>query len=45
MLTEELKDLPFGAIWQEFCARSDVASGQALISALDTYQATVSGRG
>ena len=44
-LTEELKDLPHGAIWAEFCARMDVPTGQTLIRDLDSYQASVSSRG
>ena len=44
-VTEELKDLPHGAIWAEFCARMDVPTGQTLIKDLDTYQASVSSRG
>ncbi|NRB31758.1 MAG: L-rhamnose isomerase [Rhizobiaceae bacterium] len=43
-LTEELKDLPYGAVWNEFCARSDVATGLPLISDLDAYQASVADR-
>lgn len=45
LLTEELKDLPFAAVWAEFCAREDRPTGQALIGALDRYQASVAGRG
>ena len=45
MLTEEFKDLPFGAIWDEFCARNEAPAGQGLIRALDGYQASVAGRG
>jgi L-rhamnose isomerase len=45
MLTEELKDLPFAAVWNEFCARQDVATGLPLIAELDAYQASVAGRG
>lgn len=45
MLCEELKDLPFGAVWAEFCARNDAPSGQALIKDLDAYQASVASRG
>lgn len=45
MMTEELKDLPFAAVWAEFCARLDVPTGRALITGLETYQATVGGRG
>ncbi|MFY0635201.1 MAG: L-rhamnose isomerase [Vannielia sp.] len=44
MLTEEFKDLPFGAVWAEFCARAEVPAGTALIDRLDAYQASVSGR-
>ncbi|MEM0945951.1 MAG: L-rhamnose isomerase [Pseudomonadota bacterium] len=45
ILTEELRDLPFAEVWQEFCVRMDAASGQHLIAALDTYQNSVAGRG
>ena len=41
MLTEELKDLPFAAVWAEFCARLDAPVGRALITDLDAYQASV----
>ena len=44
-VTEELKDLPHGAIWAEFCARMEVPTGRSLIQSLDTYQASVSSRG
>lgn len=42
-MTEELKDLPFAAIWAEFCARMDAPSGKVLIADLDAYQARVAG--
>lgn len=45
IVTEELKDLPFGSVWSEFCNRMDCPSGQALIRKLDQYQASVSDRG
>ena len=45
LLTEEVKDLPFAAVWAEFCAREDRPTGQALIGALDRYQASVADRG
>ncbi|WP_116130726.1 L-rhamnose isomerase [Tropicimonas sp. IMCC34043] len=45
MMTEELKDLPYGAVWQEFCTRLGVPTGNALISDLDVYQASVADRG
>ena len=44
-LTEEIKDLLFGAVWSEFCARQEVPTGLDLIQRLDTYQASVAGRG
>ncbi|MEM8917203.1 MAG: L-rhamnose isomerase, partial [Pseudomonadota bacterium] len=45
MLTEELKDLPFGAVWREFCARMDVPNGLQLVGELEHYQAAVAPRG
>jgi L-rhamnose isomerase len=45
IVTEELKDLPVGAVWQEFCARNDVPNGLSLISELEAYQAKVATRG
>jgi len=44
-MTEEFKDMPFGAVWNEFATRANVPSGQALITELDRYQDSVSGRG
>jgi L-rhamnose isomerase len=43
--TEEAKDLPFAAVWDEFCARNDVPVGPGLIAGLEAYQAQVAGRG
>ena len=43
-ITEEFKDMPFGAIWNEFSAREDVPNGQPLIKELERYQSSVSGR-
>lgn len=45
MLTEEAKDLPFSAVWSEFCARKDVPQGLGLIGQLEDYQHRVAGRG
>ncbi|WP_323765402.1 L-rhamnose isomerase [Marinovum sp.] len=45
LLTEEIKDLPYGAVWAEFCARAEVPEGLALIETLDRYQASVASRG
>lgn len=44
-MTEEFKDLPFGAVWAEFCERLDRPSGLLLIHELDAYQARVAARG
>ncbi|WP_372921425.1 L-rhamnose isomerase [Roseovarius sp.] len=44
MMTEELKGLPSGAVWDEFCRRMEVPSGQTLISELESYQKRVAGR-
>lgn len=45
MMTEEMKDLPYGAVWSEFCNRMDVPNGLKLIRSLETYQASVTERG
>lgn len=45
LLTEEAKDLPFAAVWAEFCARADVRVGAALIGDLSAYQSRVAERG
>ena len=44
-VTEEFKDMPFGAVWNEFSDRESVPNGQALIKELDRYQDSVAGRG
>ncbi|MDO8881671.1 MAG: L-rhamnose isomerase [Pseudotabrizicola sp.] len=44
ILTEELKDLPFAAVWEEFCTRAGVPVGAALLGDLSAYQASVTGR-
>ena len=43
-ITEELKDLPHGVVWEEFCARHNMPVGQSLIKDLEGYQNSVSGR-
>lgn len=45
ILTEEAKDLPFAAVWEEFCARAGVVSGTALLAELSGYQSRVAARG
>lgn len=44
-MTEEFRDLPFGVVWAEFCARHEAPTGLTLINELDAYQARVAGRG
>ena len=44
-MTEEFRDLPFGAAWGEFCRREERPTGLSLIGELDAYQARVAGRG
>ena len=44
VVTEELKDLPFGRVWDEFCTRMSCPSGLHLIDQLERYQSAVSGR-
>lgn len=45
VLTEELRDMPFGAVWSELCTRADMPTGTALLQTLAGYQASVAGRG
>ncbi|MGJ8529993.1 L-rhamnose isomerase [Maritalea sp.] len=45
LLTEELKDLPYAEIWNEFCYRHDCAHGRSLIKDLGAYQTKVAVRG
>jgi L-rhamnose isomerase len=44
ILTEEVKDLPAGAVWAEFCARTNVPLGSKLLEDLTKYQAGVAHR-
>ena len=44
-LTEEFRDLPFGAVWAEFCERLGTPSGLALMGELEAYRAGVAARG
>lgn len=45
VLTEELKDLPYHLVWAEFCQQNNVPQGKQLMSSLEAYQRSVSGRG
>ncbi len=40
-LMEELKGLPWGAVWDQFCLRHDVPVGMAFLDAIRTYEAEV----
>jgi L-rhamnose isomerase len=40
-LQEELKTLPFGAVWEEFCARQEVPAGLDWIGEVRAYEETV----
>jgi L-rhamnose isomerase len=41
MLTEELKSYPFGAVWDEFCARNNVPVGTEWMKDIDQYEKDV----
>lgn len=45
IVTEEVKDLPYAAVWEEFCRRNTVPTGQTLLADLTRYQAKVATRG
>jgi len=38
VLQEELKNLPFGAVWEEFCRRSDVPVDKSWFDAVKEYE-------
>ena len=40
-LMEEFKTLPFGAVWDELCARANVPVGKAWIAEMESYEAQV----
>ncbi|MGD8536978.1 MAG: L-rhamnose isomerase [Candidatus Aminicenantes bacterium] len=40
-LLEELKTMPFGAVWDYFCLKMDVPSGESWIEEIDRYDAEV----
>lgn len=44
-MAEEFRDLPFAAVWAEFCERMGTPCGLSLIGELDAYQARVAPRG
>lgn len=45
LLQEEAHDLPYGAIWKEFCARNERPTGKAMMERLAEYARHVSSRG
>jgi len=45
VLREELKDLPYGTVWEAFCERNGVPSGQTLLADLNAYQKSIAARG
>ena len=45
IMTEEIKDLPFGEIWKEFCTLMEVQHGLGLIDELNRYQNKIASRG
>lgn len=45
LLTEEARDLPFGAVWAEYCARADTPAGVSILNGLEAYQSSVAARG
>ena len=40
-LQEELKTMPFGAIWDHYCLKSNVPVGRAWLDAVKQYEAEV----
>jgi L-rhamnose isomerase len=40
-LLEELKTMPFGAVWDYFCLNMDVPSGESWIEEIEHYDAEV----
>ena len=44
ILTEELRDLPFSVVWNEFRSRQNVPMGAQLMDSLTAYQSSVSWR-
>jgi L-rhamnose isomerase len=37
-LFEEIKTLPFGAVWDEYCRRQDVPLGRAWLDEVKAYE-------
>jgi len=43
-LQEELKAMPWGAVWDMFCQRADVPAGDAYIADIEKYEKTVTSK-
>lgn len=41
MLLEELKGMPFGAVWDYYCEQQGVPTGMAVLDSITTYERTV----
>lgn len=39
--TEEVKTLPFGEVWQQYCEQHSIPTGKALIESIHQYETTV----
>jgi L-rhamnose isomerase len=43
-MIEEIKTLPFGAVWDQYCLKQDVPVGAAWLDAVRAYENEVTGR-
>ena len=41
MLLEEIKTMPFGAVWHEYCKRCGVPCGMSVMSEIKEYEKNV----
>jgi L-rhamnose isomerase len=41
VLSEEIKTLPFGAVWEEYCRRQNVPAGAEWLEAVEKYEREV----
>jgi L-rhamnose isomerase len=39
-MLEELKGLPFGAVWDQYCLEQDVPVGMAYLDEIRSYEST-----
>ena len=40
-MLEEIKTLPFGAVWDYYCARADVPAADAWLKEIEAYETRV----